>query len=72
MSIAAVTQGLDAFATNDTALRDLLLAQKDTELAELEAESAKTRARIEAQKQEIREEFEQRKADLLAIRDGGG
>ena len=71
MSIAAVTQGLDAFEANDTALRDLLLAQKDTELAELEASTAKTRARIEAQKQEIREEFEQRKGDLRAIRDGG-
>lgn len=71
MSIAAVTQAIDNFGTNDAALRDLLLAQKDTELAELEMQMSQTKARIEAQKQAIREEFEQRASDLKIILDGG-
>lgn len=70
MSIAAVTQAIDNFSVNDMALRDLLLSQKDTELAEIEAELAKHKARIEAQKMAIKEEFEQRANDLRHILDG--
>lgn len=71
MSIAAVTQAIDTFSTNDMALRDLLIAQKDTELAELEMLMSQSKARIEAQKQAIREEFAQRASDLKLILDGG-
>ena len=71
MSIAAVTQAIDTFSTNDMALRDLLIAQKDTELAELEMQMSQTKARIEAQKQAIKDEFEQRASDLKIILDGG-
>jgi hypothetical protein len=70
MSIAAVTQAIDNFGVNDVALRELLLAQKDTELAELEMELSKHKARIEAQKQAIKDEFEQRANDLKLILDG--
>ena len=70
MSIAAVTQAIDNFSVNDMALRDLLLSQKDTELAELEMEMSKHKARIEAQKMAIKEEFEQRANDLRLILDG--
>lgn len=70
MSIAAVTQAIDNFSTNDMALRDLLIAQKDAELAELEMLMSQSKARIEAQKQAIREEFEQRASDLKLILDG--
>ena len=70
MSIAAVTQAIDNFSVNDAALRDLLLAQKDTELAELEMEMMKHKARIEAQKQAIRDEFDHRATDLRLILDG--
>lgn len=70
MSIAAVTQAIDNFSANDVALRDLLIAQKDAELAELEMLMSQSKARIEAQKQAIREEFEQRASDLKLILDG--
>lgn len=70
MSIAAVTQAIDNFAANDLALRDMLLAQKDTELAELEMTLAQQRARIEAQKDAIRQEFSQRASDIRLILDG--
>lgn len=72
MSIAALTEAIDTFASNDLAFRDMLLAQKDTELAEIEMQLSQHRARIEAQKKGILEEFEQRASDIRAILDGKG
>lgn len=71
MSLAAVTQAIDNFIANDVALRDQLLAQKDTELAEIEMVLSQSRARIEAEKKAITAEFDQRAQDLRVILEGG-
>jgi hypothetical protein len=70
MSIASLTKALDNFGLNDLLLRDFMLAQKDTELAELEMQMSQHRARIEAQKEQICAEFEQRASDLKLIVQG--
>lgn len=70
MSLASLVVALDAFASNDMALRDQLLAQKDTELAELDMQMSQHKARIAAQKQAIIDEFDQRSKDLKLITDG--
>lgn len=77
MSIAAVTEAIDNFATNDTALRDTLIAALDTELGEIEAERAKMNAILDARREKIAErklainnEFEQRALDIMAILNG--
>ena len=76
--IAALTQAIDNFGKNDQALRDLLIAQLDTELAEIESERAQINAalnarreRIAARKVAVDTEFEQRKGDLEMILEGG-
>ena len=71
MSIAAITQAIDNFIANDVALREQLLAQKDTELAEIEMSLSEHRARIGAQKKAIDDEFGQRARDLRSILEGG-
>ena len=77
MSIAAITQSIDAFASNDADLRELLLAQCDTELAEIEAERSKMNAAFDARRERIADrkaaivnEFEARAADIDAILNG--
>jgi hypothetical protein len=65
MSIAAVTEAIDNFATNDETLRDTLLGQFDTELGEVEAERSKDNAALDA---EIRE-IEARRARMNAKHD---
>ena len=63
MSIAATVTALENFSANDDALLTLLLAQLDTELAELDS----TRARLEARKEAIKQEFSLRRTDLKII-----
>ena len=66
MSIAATVTALENFSANDDALLNLLLAQLDTELAELDS----TRARLEARKEAIKQEFSIRRTDLKIIVEG--
>ena len=79
MSIAAVTQAIDAFASNDVNLCNLLIEQLDIELAEIEAERSKMnaaldarRARIADRKVAIHAEFDARRGDIDAILNGKG
>lgn len=76
-SIAALAEAFDNFAANDDTLRDLLVAQDDTELAEIEAERSMLNAGLDARKERIMlrrhaklDEFAQRKLELRAIVDG--
>jgi septal ring factor EnvC (AmiA/AmiB activator) len=79
VSIAAITESIDNFATNDASLRDMLIGYLDTELAEIEAERSKMNAAFDARRQRIADrkvtinaEFEQRAADIYAILNGRG
>lgn len=66
MSIAATVTAIENFSANDDALLVLLLAQLDTELAELD----NARSRIVARKEAISQEFAIRKTDLQVILEG--
>ena len=77
MSIAALTEALDAFAANDAALLENLMAQFDRELGEIEAERASMNAALDARRAKVADrklavsnEFEQRALDIMAIMNG--
>jgi hypothetical protein len=77
MSIAALTEALDAFAANDAALLENIMAQFDRELAEIEAERSSINAALDFRRTKVADrkvavsnEFQQRALDIMAIMNG--